>query len=82
MNETTETIELEVQGDGTALESKPISSEGLQTVTSSKGTVRAWLPDPGNDENTIFWVVNAGAAPPDDTPPGTTVTLTLTYSGE
>jgi hypothetical protein len=78
MNETTETIELEVQGDGTALESKPISSEGLQTVTSSKGTVKAWLPDPDNDENTIFWVVNAG----DDTSPGTTVTLTLTYSGE
>lgn len=80
---TTQIITLPVKGDGTALaREEGISTFGLAAVTASAGTVQ-YVPDPDNEENnTIFWVVNAGTPAPEPTVPGTTVTLILTYSGE
>lgn len=72
MNDTTTTtIELPVRGNGEALENHPTSRFGLVGVQASTGEV-TWVPDPDNDQKTIFWVRDAT---------GPTVTLTLSYAG-
>jgi hypothetical protein len=83
METTTTTITLPVDGDGTALKlEEGVSKFGLVKVEASAGTVQC-VRDPDNPgENTIFEVEGAGTSAPGITPPGTTVTLTLTYAGE
>lgn len=84
-NATTQTITLALRGDGSALENvQRQSSFGLMAVDLDPPVVGApavmWVPDPDNDQNTIFWVRDA--IPFSAAPASGVVTLKLTYSGE
>lgn len=85
---TTQTVELEVRGDGTALGQclgVDVSLEsGYQSATADKGTVRAVCPDPAADEEDAIVYVTGVPGPEPGVPvtPGTTVSVTLTYAGE
>lgn len=68
------TITLKVQGDGTALERKDVSTFGLTKVhLLAIGSV-SYVPDPDNADKTIFWVQGAT--------PETTAHVELTYPAE
>ena len=75
---TTTTIKLPVNGSGGALANTEQPIFGLTKVESDRGTVM-YVPDPDNDQKTIFWVqgiegVGGHLAEGE-------VTLTLTYTG-
>jgi hypothetical protein len=83
---TTQTVELEVRGDGTALAEIPLDvslESGIQGASSDKGVVRAICPNPANEASGFAYITGVpGAQPGVPVEPGTTVTLTLTYTGE
>jgi hypothetical protein len=82
-NTTTTTVELPVTGSGEALELvKGTTTFGLTGVSiqprpgGEKATVM-WVPDPDNENNTIFWVRGIEGVEGLGL-----VTLELTYTGE